>query len=1004
MEFPMVFSEKVLVEDYIVGKLQEIGWKFIPSDELDRDSYEEPLLLPNLARAIARINKKIGVGDEEIKRTINELTFTTVGVEGAKRILDFYKSGVPVKFEKEKVVKYVQVFDYDHMDNNEFFVTRQVPYLGREKIRTDIVLYVNGIPLVSIECKDPTNISESWHNAYRQIKTYEKSVPELYKFAQIGIAAESIAKYFPIVPWQDEANTHEWRADGKNSIDAALEILSHETLLDIIRNFLFFREEHGNATKVVARYMQYRAANKIVNRVVGNISGTEDKDKGLVWHWQGSGKTLTMIFAANKLYLMRELENPSIFFIVDRIELKDQLSDEFGFLQIAHPDVIDTTRELKDVLSHDDYRGKRGIFITLIHKFKPEELGDLSSALAQLSKRKETIMNRKNIIAFIDEGHRTQYGLLAAQMREILRSAFFFAFTGTPIAKTGRDTYLQFSYPPKELYLDRYFITDSQRDGFTVKIVYQPRLEKDVHLDKESLEDFLETDFEELPEEIREDVEEKVKRKLNTIKLILENPQRIEKIARDVVDHFRENVDGRFKAMVVAASRKACVMYKRELDKHLPPEYSEVLMTYATEDEPPLREYLSKLRARYGGLEAEDIRTRIIDNFKETQDPRILIVTDMLLTGFDAPVLQVMYLDKPLKEHRLLQAVARTNRPFKDLKEAGLVIDYVGVLANLEKALMAYSSNDVRGAILGFESVGEEFVDLVNETVGIFGGLELNHERETLLETIDILTSDESKEKAFVSNYRKLRRLFELLGPSPIKLQHVQAYKWLSAVYAYYLKMVLQTTEYDDYVTKYYEKTIRFAHGATEIEKLLQDLPTVAFDKQRLEVLETRGASRKEKAANVLFALNRLVLVHRFGNPISESLVDRVEKLLRMWREKNKNYEIIYQQGQKIVEDFNLLSDRQTRLGFSDLEYSILLVLESKLHDGQELVDEVKGLSQRLKDHMFPGWMSQATVKKAIQREIRRFARRLRTRYRLSFEEVDELFAKLGESVENYAG
>ena len=999
----MVFSEKSLVEDYIVSKLQKVGWKFIPSDELERDSYEEPLLLPNLARAIARINEKIGIGDEEIKRAVNELTFTTVGVEGAKRILDFYKSGVPVKFEKERVVKYVQVFDYENIENNEFIVTRQVPYLGREKIRTDIILYVNGVPLVNIECKDPTNISESWHNAYRQIKAYERSVPELYKFAQIGIAAESVAKYFPIVPWQDEANTHEWRADGKNSIDAALEILLPETLLDIIRSFLFFREEHGDATKVIARYMQYRAANKIVNRVVGNVGGVEEKDKGLVWHWQGSGKTLTMIFAANKLYLMRELGNPTIFFIVDRIELKNQLSDEFGYLHIVSPEVIDSARELKDILSHDDYRGKRGIFITLIHKFKPEELRELSDALAQLSKRKETIMNRKNVIAFIDEGHRTQYGLLAAQMRDILRSAFFFAFTGTPISKAGRDTYAQFSYPPGELYLDRYFITDSERDGFTVKIVYQPRLEKDVHLDKEKLQDFLDAQFEELPEEIGEEVEEAVKRKLNTIKLILENPKRIEKIAQDIADHFTVNIDNRFKAMVVAASRRACVIYKRELDKHLPPEYSEVLMTYGTEDEPLIKEYLSKLRARHGGLEVDDIRTRITDGFKEDQNPKILVVTDMLLTGFDAPVLQVMYLDKPLRDHRLLQAVARTNRPYKDLKEAGLVIDYVGVLAKLDKALMAYSSEDVKGAILGYESIGEEFVDLVKETLGIFVGLELNQDRETLLEAIEILTSDEGKEKIFLSNYKKLRRLFELLGPSAVKLQYLEAYKWLSAVHAYYVKVVLQTTEYDDYAQKYYEKTIAFAHGATEIEKLLKNLPTVAFDRQRLEVLEARGASRKEKAANILFALNKLVLVHRFGNPISESLVDRVEKLLRMWREKNKNYEIIYEEGKKIVEDFNLLSDRRNKLGFSDFDYSLLLVLEGKLHDGQDLVDQVKKLSQRLKDQMFPGWMNQTTVRKAIQRELRRFARRLTTRYQLSFEEVDELFAKLVESVENYA-
>ncbi|GAI07079.1 unnamed protein product, partial [marine sediment metagenome] len=315
------------------------------------------------------------------------------------------------------------------------------------------------------------------------------------------------------------------------------------------------------------------------------------------------------------------------------------------------------------ILQFDDYRGKRGVFITLIHKFRPEELKELCDELEEVSRHKETIMTRKNVVAFIDEGHRTQYGLLAAQMKSILKEAFFFAFTGTPISKKGRDTYLQFSYPPNEIYLDRYFITDSIRDDFTVKIAYQPRLEEKVHLDKNLLEAFLESEFEELPEDIKEEVEDKVKKKLNTIKVVLENRKRIRVIAEDIARHFKENVDGKFKAMVVTGSRKACDSYKKELDKYLPPRYSEAVMTLQRSDEPVLRYRLAETRARYGDRDIDDIRKGVIEKFKEEEYPKILIVTDMLLTGFDAPKLQVMYLDKLLQEHRLLQAVARTNRP-----------------------------------------------------------------------------------------------------------------------------------------------------------------------------------------------------------------------------------------------------------------------------------------------------------------------------------------------------
>lgn len=550
---------------------------------------------------------------------------------------------------------------------------------------------------------------KNWYTAYKQIKDYEKIVPELYKYVQIGIAAENTARCFPIIPWQDEVRTDEWRAEGKDSIGSMIDMLSCETLLDIIQNFLFSRIERGSATKVITRYMQYRAANKMVDRVIRNLQGEEEKNKGLIWHWQGSGKTLTMIFAANKLYYSRLLENPTVFFIVDRIELEEQLYSEFYALDMVEPEVIGSIGELKKVLEFDDYRGKRGVFITLLHKFRTEELSELQEEIERVSARKETIMNRKNVVAFIDEGHRTQYGTLAAQMKSMLSSAFFFALTGTPISKRGKDTYVRFSYPPDEMYLDRYFITDSIKDDFTVKIVYQPRLEKEVHLKKDMLDAFLETELEELPEEIRDDVEEKIKKRLNVTKLFLENPQRIKVIAKDIASHFKENVDGKFKAMVVAGSRKACELYRRELLKYLPAGYCKVVMSYGREEDPVLVQAVAETRATYGEKDPDEIRKDTVGKFKEEDVPKILIVTDMLLTGFDSPILQVMYLDKPLREHRLLQAVARTNRPFRGLKEAGVVIDYIGILKEFKRALEMYSEEDIKGALFSYDTIREEF-------------------------------------------------------------------------------------------------------------------------------------------------------------------------------------------------------------------------------------------------------------------------------------------------------
>ncbi|MCJ7560517.1 HsdR family type I site-specific deoxyribonuclease [Candidatus Bathyarchaeota archaeon] len=589
-----LFSEKSLVEDYFIQNLQEKGWKYVPADNLERENLEEPLLTPALIRALKRLNANIGIGNEEIKQVLNELKLRTSGSEDAKKILNYLKDGIPIKFEKERVVKYIRLFDYEDTQNentqhNDFTISRQVIHQsGDKQIRNDIILYINGIPIANIECKNPTSLTENWYTAYKQIKDYEKQTPEPYKYIQIGIAAAETARYFATAPWQEETLTHMWREPNKDPIDSTIEMLTPQTILNIVKHYLFFRIEHGTTTKVITRYMQYRASEQIVNRVLGYLQGKEAKNKGLIWHWQGSGKTLTMIFAANKLYRHPTLENPTIFFIVDREELQEQLYQEFTALDITKPETIDSINALRAIIKHDENRGKRGIFITLIHKFRPEELQQLQKELDKLSQTRETIQNRKNVILFIDEAHRTQYGLLAAQMKQTLKNATPYAFTGTPIAKTGKDTYDRFSYPPEEPYLDKYFITDSITDGFTLKIAYQPRLEKEegIRLKKDQLDTFIQVEFEEIPEEYREKTEEKIKQKLNAIKVFLENPDRIKRVAQDIKEHFKENLDGKFKALIVAVNRLSCVRYKRELDKLLPKEYSEVVMTFNRTDPP----------------------------------------------------------------------------------------------------------------------------------------------------------------------------------------------------------------------------------------------------------------------------------------------------------------------------------------------------------------------------------------------------------------------------------
>jgi len=377
----------------------------------------------------------------------------------------------------------------------------------------------------------------------------------------------------------------------------------------------------------------------------------------------------------------------------------------------------------------------------------------------------------------------------------------------------------------------------------------------------------------------------------------------------------------------------------------------------------------------------------------------------MLLTGFDAPILQVMYLDKPLKEHRLLQAIARTNRPYKDLKEAGIIIDYVGILKEFTKAFKAYTKEDIKGALYNIEDLRNDFIQIINETINLFEKIPKDkYDRETMLKAIEVLTLKEENSKKFLQNYKRLRKLFENLGPDEIKAKMFKEYKWITAVYTYYITMVLgQKREYErKYIQKYFNKTLKYIHKTTEIEALEKELPIIEFDEHYMEKLEEKVKTKEEKAANIVFTLNRFVLVDRYKNPIYETLTEKVERILKLWKERTKDFEKIYREGLKIIQEINKLTARQKQLQFTDLEYSILLVLEKKFGKNQTLIKDVKEISERIQKYMFRGWYLQRTARKNIAREVRRCIRKYRRKYNIKLNELEEIYQKIMENVKNY--
>ena len=920
-------KEKEQSEDYLSEILESFGWE-------ERKLSPDILDLTEFKAALKRLND---VDDEDIKEVLNYLETRSFDVEGSTQILDAIKKGVTIK-DSEGNLKTIKLIDYANPEANSIVFSRQVSFAD---IIPDITLFVNGIPLAIIECK---KMAKSWKEGYAQIKRYEQSAPELFKYVQIGFSFADRLVYFPIVRWEESVPVYEWKPQ--------FDILKPEIFLDLIRYFTIYREQDGEITKVLPRYMQYRAVNSIVERAVGWAKGFEERNKGLIWHWQGTGKTLTMIFSALKI---RDLiGNPSIFFVVDRVELQKQLSDELKNLKISY-ELIESIDHLKEVLSHDD--GKRGFFITLIHKFREEELAKLRE---QMEKQHWSIAKRRDVVCLIDEGHRTQYGELAASMRSILKNASFFAFTGTPIAKKGRDTYLAFGYPD-EPYLDRYFILDSIDDGYTVKIAFQSRLDE-VHLDRENLEIFLSSKLEEIPEEYREKVEQDLKRRLNKVKVILEDKKRIERIARDIASHYIQFVKP-FKAMVVAVSRNACLYYKQALDKFLNENETEIVMTFQQNDSKELLDYLEKLRKKYGKNELKEIHEEIITRFKKYENPKILIVTDMLLTGFDAPILQTLYLDKPLKEHRLLQAIARTNRPFvkdgENLKGAGLVVDYVGVFKFLKKAFEMYEEEDIRGAAYELEELKEELRKKLDEAFRFFD-FELSYDRDTIDRAVLVISA---RADEFRKLYSEIRNLYRLLLEDRIEFK--EKFDLLSEVYHVYLQRENQLeAEIEQKRDQFYREALKFIHETIDVQRIKKDYPIIEINDEFLERVKKK---EKRRIYDILFPVRNYA--RKVGD---EDLIARVERIVKDWNERRRDAGEVYREVLSLAEKVNEERKERERLRLSEKEYGVFKLLKSHATaaNERELVDATKAIMDIVKARTFPKWYEKSEVVQEIEREV----------------------------------
>jgi len=923
----MTYTEFKTVEKPIIEWLQGLDWKYISPDELKRDT-EETFDLPTLQAAIKKLNPETIKTDEDVEKVVNQLRRFSNDIRGNKEFFEWLKGERSLVLKPGEKARTIRLVDFENIENNVFVATNQFKFSGYEDVRFDIILMVNGLPLLVMEAKAPTREIFDYHEAIKQISRYQKQAPQIFKYIAFTCVTDGLNFRYGVT----ENKFFQWKNSHlTDQLEPAIkEIFNKQTFLDLIANFIIFEKEREETKKKITMHNQFSAANKIFQRVL-----TRQEKTGLIWHFQGSGKTLTMLFAAWKLKKAPQLNNPTILVIVDRIDLESQHWGTFANVDLPYTAKALNTKDFIGKLK----RESREVIITTIQKFERVE---------------EVLSKRENIIIFIDEAHRTQYGKLAMYMRQAFPNAIIFGFTGTPIDKgpLGKSTFRTFC-PPGEKYLDRYSIKQSIEDGATVPISYLPRPD-DFYIPKDQLD----KEFFSITLGLSDEEQEKVLDKSATLKTALKSKDRINKIAKDIAEHYKTHIEPNgFKAQLVAVDRETCALYKEALDKYLPAEYSVVIFTPNPNDE----EFLKRL------VKDEKEKERLIKKVaqgtfqKPNENPKIIIVTDMLLTGFDAPIEQVMYFDKPLRDHKLIQAIARTNRPYPG-KTVGIIVDYVGIFDNLMKALN-FEAEDIEGIAYNFDILRKEFTQTVTELLEMFKDIKRDDTRESLFNTLRIL-EDQEKLKQFKTKLVKLKRLYETIAPDTFLLAHIKDYQWLLEINASYNKVFNRKYEH---LLEYETKTKQLIREQLLIERIDKEIPTFTIDQNYLDHLQKKSYSNEQKIMEMKHALDYHIKINLETNPIYETLSQRLQRILKTQDKTQLLHEL-----ENITKEILTIDEEAKRLGLTKEEHALLSVLKkyAKQTEEKELIDFTKDLLKDIKPDLFPGWHRKSKIVQSVQRKV----------------------------------
>ena len=863
------FNEDNVTEQMCIEVARQAGYEYCSADEL-REAKNDVIVEPLLQEALVKINHitnaEAQIVIQKVKDTIYKgMSGDIITANQELRKLFFKENSFPFGREGEHVsIKFFETDPDLAPKKNTYVVTNQWEYPKSSYAggkRLDVVLLINGIPMVIGELKTATKASISWADGAKDILDYQKSIPEMFVPNILSFASEGKELYYgsigaPLTKWgpwfADEERKHGTLADVQRNLKSLIDPLR---LLDIYRFFSVFTTTKDSAKKikVVCRYQQYYGGMAIVNRVMERTKTGLGPKKGLIWHFQGSGKSWLMVFAAQKLMKMQELNAPTVAIVDDRIDLRDQITGDFTRSEIENVDFAYTGEELKDFFEHD----QRKILITTIFLF---------------GKVQQALNARENIIVLVDEAHRTQERDLGERMRLALPNAFFFGLTGTPINKRDKNTFKCFGADEDTGgYMSKYTFQDSIDDGATLELNFR-EVPVELHLDENNLQEA----FDKMAEDYGLSEEEKDQLTKGTkVEAFFTSPKRIHEVCDHIIKHYRQFVRPTgLKCQVVVYNRACCVAYKKEIDALLAESGDETAIVMHTNGDKSdeYKEY--KL--------TNDQQEKLLNKFRDPLSPlKFVIVTSKLLTGFDAPILQCMYLDKPMKDHTLLQAVCRTNRVYEAQKKCGLIVDYVGVFDNYANSLR-FDEESVKTVITNIKEVKEKIPGFVKDCLDFFPGVDRTIGGFQGLQEAQEKLKDDNVKAQFGAHYTRLHKAWEVVAPDEDLLPYKNDYVWLSQVY----ESIRPVTGSSNLMwTILGPKTIELIHEnvvSIDIGESIEDL--VVSDTRLLE-----ECIKDDKKRNRTIIEIEKMLKLRLGNPkhsgskefkkLSEKLKELQEKL-----------------------------------------------------------------------------------------------------------------------------